>query len=103
VVVENKITAEGEVNGIKRYVECFMEDGSPIIEVDYDFDEKEQERFNELLKNPPALGGTYYPLPNSLLAAYAVLQHDYFDDSRKVKIKVIGNIGEIPHEKEVVY
>lgn len=101
--MENKIIAEGKVNGIRRHVECFIEDGSLIIEVDYDFDEKEQERFNELLKNPPALGGTYYPSSNSLLAAYSVLQFNYFDLGSTVDIKVIGEIPEIPYEKGVVY
>lgn len=101
--MENKIIAEGKVNGIRKHVECFIEDGSPIIEVDYDFDEKEQERFNELLKNPPALGGTYYPPSNSLLVAYSVLQFNYFDLGSTVDIKIIGDIGEIPHEKGVVY
>lgn len=101
--MENKIIAEGKINGIKKHIECFIEDGSPIIEIDYEFDEEEQERFNKLLKNPPALGGTYYPHPNSLLAAYAVLQQKYFDDPREVKIEVIGNIGEIPGEEGVIY
>lgn len=101
--MENKIIAEGKVNGIRKHVECFIEDGSPIIEVDYAFDEKEQERFNELLKNPPALGGTYYPPSNSLLVAYSVLQFNYFDLGSTVDIKIIGDIGEIPHEKGVVY
>lgn len=102
-MVENKIIAEGEVNKIKKHIECFMENGSPIIEVDYAFDEEEQERFERLLKKPPALGGTYYPPSNSLLAAYSVLQFNYFDDWRKVKIEVIGDIGEIPGEEGVIY
>ncbi len=101
--MENKIIAEGEVNGVRRHVECFMENGSPIIEVNYEFDEEEQERFEKLLKTPPALGGTYYPSSGSLLAAYAVLQQKYFDDPREVKIEVIGDIGEIPYEKDVIY
>lgn len=101
--MENKIIAEGKVNGIRKHVECFIEDGSPIIEVDYAFDEKEQERFNELLKNPPALGGTYYPPSNSLLVAYSVLQFNYFDLGSTVDIKVIGEIPEIPYEKGVIY
>jgi len=99
----NKIIAQGEVNGITKYIECFMENGSPIIEVNYEFNEREQERFEKLLKTPSALGGTYYPPSNSLLAAYSVLQFNYFDDPKEVKIEVIGDIGKIPGEEGVVY
>ena len=103
-VVKNKIIAEGELYGIKQHIECFMENGSPIIEINYEFDEEGQEHFDRLLKDPPSLGGTYYPLSNSLLAAYSVLQSNYFDPRSKVKIKVIGDIGEIPsNDEDVIY
>ncbi|SNX53040.1 hypothetical protein [Thermoanaerobacterium sp. RBIITD] len=91
----SKIIAKGKYLGVERQVECFLEDGFPIIELDGEYDEQVQNRFNELLKEVPALGGTYYPPENSLLAAYSVFENTFFDDS-PIEIKTEGDIGKIP-------
>lgn len=98
-----RIKAIGKRSGIKIQVEVFMENGSPVIEVDGDYDETLQEEFNELLKNIQPIGGTYYPQPNTLLAAYSVLQLSFFDNI--VDVEVIGDIGEIPtyEGEDIVY
>lgn len=89
-----RIKAIGKRNGIEMDVEVFMEDGSLLISISGDYDETLQEEFNELLKNVQPIGGTYYPQPNTLLAAYSVLQLSFFDNI--VDVEVIGDIGEIP-------
>lgn len=98
-----RIKAIGKRNGIEMDVEVIMEDGSPLISIDGDYDETLQEEFNELLKNVQPIGGTYYPQPNTLLAAYSVLQLSFFDNI--VDVEVIGDIGEIPtyESEDIVY
>ncbi len=91
-----KIIASGKYLGVETTVECFMEDGFPIIEVNGEYDEKLQSEFNQLLKKAPPIGGTYYPPENSLLSAYSVLESLFFDENTKVKITVEGDIGKIP-------
>ncbi|SKA91533.1 hypothetical protein SAMN05443428_11175 [Caloramator quimbayensis] len=91
-----KIIAKGKYLGVKREVEVFLEDGLPIIEIDGEYDETIQNKFNQLLKEAPAIGGTYYPPENSLLAAYSVLESVFFDDGSIPTIEAIGDIGKIP-------
>jgi len=91
-----KIIAKGKYLGIVREIECFIEDGFPIIEVDGEYDETIQSNFNQLLKEAPAIGGTYHPPENSLLAAYGVLESTFFDEGSPVEIKADGDIGKIP-------
>lgn len=90
----SKITAKGKRNNIYKEVECFMEDGSIIVEVNGEFDEDVQSQFDHLLKNAPAVGGTYHPPANSMLAALAVLESAFFDSLPEIQIE--GDIGEIP-------
>lgn len=97
-----KITAKGKYLGVERQVECFPEDGSIVIELDGEFDEAAQTDFNSLLKTAPAMGGTYYPPEDSMLAAFSVLQSTFFDDS-SVELEVEGDIGSIPYEEGVIY
>lgn len=91
-----KIIAKGKYLGVDRRVDCFMEDGLPIIELDGEYDEQVQSAFNQLLKEAPAMGGTYHPPENSLLAAYSVLESIFFDDGSPVQIETDGDIGKIP-------
>ncbi|HHV35560.1 MAG TPA: hypothetical protein GXX59_08280 [Syntrophomonadaceae bacterium] len=99
-----KITATGKRFGVSQTVECFMEDGAPVIEANGEYDEATQEHFNRLMETPPAIGGTYYPPQGSMLAAHSVLEFTFFDD-RNVTVKVEGDIGEIPvyDEEGIVY
>ncbi len=99
-----KIIATGKRFGVSQTIECFMEDGAPIIEVNGEYDETIQEYFNHLMETPPAIGGTYYPPQGSMLAAHSVLEFAFFDD-RNVIIKVEGDIGEIPvyDGEDIVY
>lgn len=90
----NKIIATGKWHRIDVVVECFMENGSPIIEVNDFFMESAQEEFEEHLKNPKYHGGMYIPPPDSLLAAHHVLQRQFFDSEPEITVE--GDIGEIP-------
>lgn len=92
----SKITAKGKYMGVERQVEVVLEDGFPIIELDGEYDEQVQSKFNNLLKETPPMGGTYYPPENSLLAAYSVLASTFFDDGSSPDVEAVGDIGEIP-------
>ena len=92
----SKIIAKGLYLGRECIVECFQVEGSLTIEIDGEFNQEVQNDFNAKLKNCPALGGTYYPPENSLLAAYSVLENTFFDEGSAVEIKTEGNIGKIP-------
>lgn len=67
-----------------------------MIEVNGEHDERIQEEFNGLLKNAPAMGGTYYPQPNTLLAAYSVFESSFFDEGSHIDLEIVGDIGIIP-------
>lgn len=96
-----KIIASGFYCGNRITVEAIIEDGILKILVDdmefFDI----QQRFYELIKVQPAMGGTYFPDENSLLAAYNVLQNTFFDSLDKINI--LGDIGTIPFKNNVVY
>lgn len=96
-----KVIASGIYCGNRITVEAVVEDGTLLILMD----EKEvpdlQNRFDELVKVQPAMGGTYFPDEDSLLAAYNVLQNTFFDKLENIIVK--GDIGEIPNEDGVIY
>ena len=96
-----KVIASGIYCGNRITVEAIVEDGTLVILMN----EKEvpdiQKRFDELIKVQPAMGGTYFPDENSLLTAYNVLQHTFFDALEEISVE--GDIGEIPNEKGMVY
>lgn len=96
-----KVIASGIYCGNRITVEAIVEDGTLLILMN----EKEvpdlQKRFDELIKVQPAMGGTYFPDENSLLAAYNVLQNTFFDTLEEISVE--GDIGEIPHENGVIY
>lgn len=96
-----KVIASGIYCGDRITVEAVVEDGTLLILMD----EKEvldiQKRFDELIKVQPAMGGTYFPDENSLLSAYNVLQHTFFDTLEEITVE--GDIDEIPYEKDIVY
>ena len=96
-----KVIASGIYCGNRITVEAVVEDGTLLILMN----EKEvpdlQKRFDELIKVQPAMGGTYFPDENSPLTAYNVLQHTFFDVLEEISVE--GDIGEIPHEENMIY
>lgn len=96
-----KVIASGIYCGNRITVEAVVEDGTLVILMN----EKEvpdiQKRFDELIKVQPAMGGTYFPDEDSLLAAYNVLQHTFFDTLEEISVE--GDIGEIPYEENTIY
>jgi len=91
-----KVIAKGKYLGVQRQIEVMLEDGFPIIELDSEFDEQVQNIFSQLLEEAPAMGGSYHPPWNSLLAAYSVLESTFFDDGSPVEVEADGDIGKIP-------
>jgi hypothetical protein len=98
-----RIIADGIRQGVQTHVEVFTEDGSIIIEIGYIYDDQIQERFNDLLMDPPPMGGTYYPDPGSMMAAYSVIESGFFDDVPIIEVEgVIGTIPQVEGD-DVVY
>ena len=91
-----KIIAKGIYSGEESIAEVVLLNGSLHIELNFEFIELVQNRFNQLLETSPPMGGTYYPPKNSMLAAYSVLESTFFDDGSPVILKVEGDIGKIP-------
>ena len=96
-----KVIASGIYCGNRITVEAVVEDGTLLILMN----EKEvpdlQKRFDELVKIQPAMGGTYFPDENSLLTAYNVLQHTFFDTLEEISVD--GELEEIPYEENMIY
>ena len=97
----DKVIAKGIYCSNTITVEAVIEKGKLKIYVD----EKEipdiQNKIDDLVKSQVAIGGTFYPDDNSLLAAYNVLKYTFFDSL--LQIQVQGNIGKIPFKKNRVY
>lgn len=93
-----KITATGKKYGSKLTVE--FEFGKVL----FDGRENEllKEELTELLENPKAVGGTYYPPFDSLLNAYNILRYHFFDEPTE-EITVEGELEEIPYEEGKIY
>ena len=96
-----KVIATGLYYGNRITVESVIEDGILKIYVNEMDIPDIQNTFYELVKTQPAMGGTYYPDENSLLAAFNVLQHTFFDLLEEIHIE--GNIGTIPFKQDKIY
>lgn len=97
----SKIIAIGEYYGDEITVEVTQKDGEFIVSM-YDYESSIlKEHLLNCIKNQHAMGGTYFPDPNSLLAAYNVLNHNFFD--KVIDIRVDGDIEEIPYEDNKIY
>lgn len=96
-----KVIASGIYCGNRITVEAVVEDGTLLILMDEKEVPELQKRFDELIKIQPAMGGTYFPDKDSLLAAYNVLQHTFFDTLEEISVE--GDIGEIPYEENIIY
>lgn len=95
-----KITATGKRHGATVKVEVEETGGKITVKLDgYDMTETFVQRNMDRI---PAIGGSFWPEPMSMLAFWSVLYNAYFDDYRAV-ILVEGDIGEIPFEDDVVY
>lgn len=90
----SKISATGKHSG--EYLHIVVEDGKTFV------DDEESDIYDYLLKEVVhSIGGTYYPEKGSMLNIYNNLQFNFFED--RPKIKVDGDIGEIPSSEDVIY
>jgi hypothetical protein len=94
----NKLIATGVLNGTEIELEVELINGKlivndPILQQDLDYH----------LENAEPIGGTYYPPKNTLLAAYSVLNSNFFDVGSNVNIEVIGELEKIPSKANVIY
>lgn len=96
-----RIIATGEYLTDKITVEIIEEDGMLILTMNGNETQDLQKHFEECISKQPAMGGTYYPEPDSMLCAFNVLQNTFFDSTPEITIE--GDIGEIPHEDGIIY
>ena len=97
----DKVIATGIYCGDRITIEAFVENNKIKININEIESTDIQNRFYELVKNQPAIGGTYYPDPNSLLAAYNVLLYTFFDSLDRIDI--VGKLGKIPCKDNKIY
>lgn len=93
-----KITATGKKHGFKLTVE--FEQNKVLF--NGQTDELLEDDLTELLENPKAVGGTYYPPVDTLLNVYNILQYHFFDETAE-EITVEGELEEIPCEEDKIY
>lgn len=96
-----KIKATGKVNGYECEVECSDTGEGLVIDFNGEEDEHLEQEFREELNKRHAVGGTYYPPPESMINALNVLRYYFFDGVPEIQVE--GDIGEIPGEKDMVY
>lgn len=97
----DKVIATGVYLGSKISVEAFKEDGQILLLVDGIENKEVQNDFEQKLLNAPSIGGTFYPEPDNLLAAYTVLERNFFDSLEKIEVQ--GELEEIPNEENLIY
>ena len=68
-----KIVATGKYLTDRITVEVTQEDGTLVITMDGNESPELQKHLAECIENQPAMGGTYFPEPDSMLAAFNVL------------------------------
>lgn len=92
-----QIVAKGKIRNKEMIVIC--------KDMKFTFDGKENKALAQLIltesESVPPIGGTYYPEKNTMLAVKAVLENIFFDEI--FNIEVIGDIGSIPYEEDVIY
>lgn len=99
----NKLEAKGKYKGSEITIEVEKKDDK----LHFLFDGKENNLLKRILKDLLSkrfpVGGSYCPPENSLLNAWNVLSYRFFDDPRKVIMKIHGEIEEIPYDGDKIY
>jgi len=96
-----EIEATGIYFGNQISVKAFEEDGSVMLLVDGLESESIQADFRSKMINAPPIGGTFYPEPDTMLAAYTVLEQSFFE--KVISLTVTGKLGVIPFDEGKVY
>ena len=96
-----KIIATGIYHGNRISVEAFSDAGTPKLLINGERDDVFQDEFDRLLLVAPPLGGAYHPRPDSMLAAFSVLDRSFFD--QRESINVIGPLEQIPYVEGRIY
>lgn len=95
-----KIIATGKLYGELRTLTVELREGKPEI-LETELRELFQHDLDIAIQNQQPIGGTYYPPPETLLAAYNVLNHFFFTELQS--LEVIGEIEEIPYTEGLIY
>ncbi len=93
----NSVTGTGKIFGDEITITVELIDGALIVTPSVF-----QEHFDDLADRQIAIGGTYHPPRNSLLSAWNVLSHMFFDDPHP-EITVKGKLEQIPYKKGRIY
>ncbi len=97
----DKVLASGIYLGNRISVEAFKQDGAITLLVDGVQQKEIQADFEQRLNHAPAMGGTFYPEPDTLLAAFSVLEQSFFDKLHSIRVE--GELEEIPNEENQIY
>lgn len=89
------ITAKGKF--ANRLIVCKVTDngGQLVLDCGEDTNDLILDYFQMQRQNAPAMGGTFYPQKDSMLAAYSVFQSSFFDELPEL-LEVDGDIGTVP-------
>ena len=80
------------------------DNGEIEIETDEEVTHPARERFKQAMESSHAIGGTFWPEPQTILNAIGIIESGFFDAMPwERKIKISGEVGEIPHEEGRVY
>lgn len=97
----DKVIASGRYLGNHLTVEAVKDGNSIKLLVDGLEIQDIQKDFNEQMKDAPAIGGTFRPEANTLLAAFAVLEQGFFEKLDNIEVQ--GELEEIPYEENQIY
>lgn len=97
----DKVIASGMYLGNRIIVEAVKDGDSIKFLVDGIIVQDIQQDFEQRLNDAPAIGGTFRPEPNTLLAAFTVLESGFFEKLDSIEVQ--GELETIPYEDNQIY
>ena len=97
-----KIFAAGIFEGTYTEVTAVLKSGEISITQEGVVNPNLQAYFDYLNSRSYPVGGTYFPLKNSLLSLYNLLAN-YFFDSQTEPIVLEGELEQLPYEEGIIY
>ena len=91
------VTGTGKFYGDEVTITVVLADGKLIVDPAVF-----QEHFDELADHQITVGGSYHPPRISLLTAWNVLSHMFFDEPHP-QITVMGRLERIPYKEGYIY
>ena len=77
-------------------------DGKITVYLNGEQDDLMQAQLDDMAKESPPMGGTFYPEPGTMLSYYNLFTQGSLS-GEKVTVTVEGDIGEIPNAPDCIY